>query len=168
MNDPKEFMETLKMDLFASQVYVFTPQGEVVELPAGSTPLDFAFKIHSAVGYKCVGAKVNGKIVPIDTTLKNGNIVEIITSNNSSGPSTDWLKIAKSSSARNKIRQWIKKENQSDSVEKGKEMLEKYVRKKGYDSKEVLKNSYITRAYKQLNLTSADEMFAQLAAGGAL
>ncbi len=167
MNDPKEFMETLKMDLFASQVYVFTPQGEVVELPAGSTPLDFAFKIHSAVGYKCVGAKVNGKIVPIDTTLKNGNIVEIITSNNSSGPSTDWLKIAKSSSARNKIRQWIKKENQSDSVEKGKEMLEKYVRKKGYDSKEVLKNSYITRAYKQLNLTSADEMFAQLAAGGA-
>ena len=167
MNDPKEFMETLKMDLFASQVYVFTPQGEVVELPAGSTPLDFAFKIHSAVGYKCVGAKVNGKIVPIDTTLKNGNIVEIITSNNSSGPSTDWLKIAKSSSARNKIRQWIKKENQSDSVEKGKEMLEKYVRKKGYDSKEVLKNSYIPRAYKQLNLTSADEMFAQLAAGGA-
>jgi len=167
MNDPKEFMETLKMDLFASQVYVFTPQGEVMELPAGSTPLDFAFKIHSAVGYKCVGAKVNGKMVPIDTTLKNGNIVEIITSNNSSGPSTDWLKIAKSSSARNKIRQWIKKENQSDSVEKGKEILEKYVRKKGYDSKEVMKNSYIARAYKQLSLTSADEMYTQLAAGGA-
>ena len=167
MNDPKEFMETLKMDLFASQVFVFTPQGEVMELPAGSTPLDFAFKIHSAVGYKCVGAKVNGKIVPLDTTLKNGNIVEIITSNNSSGPSTDWLKIAKSSSARNKIRQWIKKENQSDSVEKGKEILEKYVRKKGYDSKEVMKNSYIAKAYKQLNLTSADEMYTQLAAGGA-
>ncbi len=156
MNDPKEFME-----------YVFTRQGEVMELPAGSTPLDFAFKIHSAVGYKCVGAKVNGKMVPIDTTLKNGNIVEIITSNNSSGPSTDWLKIAKSSSARNKIRQWIKKENQSDSVEKGKEILEKYVRKKGYDSKEVMKNSYIARAYKQLSLTSADEMYTQLAAGGA-
>lgn len=167
MNDPKEFMETLKMDLFASQVFVFTPQGEVMELPAGSTPLDFAFKIHSAVGYKCVGAKVNGKIVPLDTTLKNGNIVEIITSNNSSGPSTDWLKIAKSSSARNKIRQWIKKENQSDSVEKGKEILEKYVRKKGYDSKEVMKNSYIAKAYKQLSLTSADEMYTQLAAGGA-
>lgn len=138
-----------------------------MELPAGSTPLDFAFKIHSAVGYKCVGAKVNGKIVPLDTTLKNGNIVEIITSNNSSGPSTDWLKIAKSSSARNKIRQWIKKENQSDSVEKGKEILEKYVRKKGYDSKEVMKNSYIAKAYKQLSLTSADEMYTQLAAGGA-
>ncbi len=85
MKDPKEFLETMKVDLFASQVFVFTPQGDVVELPAGSTPLDFAFKIHSAIGCKCVGAKVNGKIVPIDTTLKNGNIVEIITSNNSSG-----------------------------------------------------------------------------------
>ena len=166
MKDPKEFMETLKVDLFASQVFVFTPQGEVVELPAGSTPLDFAFKIHSAIGYKCVGAKVNGKIVPIDTTLKNGNIVEIITSNNSSGPSADWLKIAKSSSARNKIRQWIKKkENPADAIDRGKEIIEKYVREKGYDPKEVLKNAYMMKAYKQLGLSSVDELYTQIAAG---
>lgn len=109
MNDPKEFMETLKVDLFASQVFVFTPQGDVIELPAGSTPLDFAFKIHSDIGCKCVGAKVNGKMVTIDHTLENGNIVEIVTSPNAAGPSIDWLKIAKSSTARNKIRQWLKK-----------------------------------------------------------
>jgi len=166
MNDATEFMETLKVDLFASQVFVFTPQGDVMELPAGSTPLDFAFKVHSAVGYKCVGAKVNGKIVPIDTVLQNGNIIEIITSSNSSGPSADWLKIAKTSSARNKIRAWLKKENHSDTVDKGKELIEKYVRKKGYDPKEILKNSFIQKAYKQLNMTNADELYLQLAAGG--
>lgn len=166
MNDPKEFMETLKVDLFATQVFVFTPRGEVLELPAGSTPLDFAFKIHSAVGYKCVGAKVNGKIVPIDYVLQNGNIVEIITSSNSSGPSMDWLKIAKTSSARSKIRAWLKKENHSDDVEKGKDQIEKYVRKKGYEPKEILKNTYINRACKQLNLTNQDELYLQLAQGG--
>ena len=99
------------MDLFASQVFVFTPKGDVIELPAGSTPLDFAFKIHSAIGCKCVGARVNGKMVTIDHTLQNGDIVEIVTSANSSGPSVDWLRIAKSSNARNKIRSWLKKEN---------------------------------------------------------
>ncbi|MBQ9973299.1 MAG: bifunctional (p)ppGpp synthetase/guanosine-3',5'-bis(diphosphate) 3'-pyrophosphohydrolase [Firmicutes bacterium] len=166
MNDPKEFMETLKVDLFTSQVYVFTPNGEIMELPVDSTPLDFAFKIHSAVGYKCVGAKVDGKMVPIDTKLKNGNIVEIITSNNSRGPSADWLKIAKSSSARNKIRQWLKKENQPETIENGKSALEKYVKKHHYDPKEVMKNSYIQKAYKQLNFQTPEEMFIQVATGG--
>ncbi|QHI73682.1 RelA/SpoT family protein [Aminipila terrae] len=167
MNDPKEFMETLKVDLFASQVFVFTPGGDVIELPAGSTPLDFAFKIHSAVGYKCVGAKVNGKMVPIDHRLENGNIVEIVTSSNSKGPSTDWLKIAKSSHARNKIRSFLKKENKSDNVEKGKELLEKYLRKKGYDPIQVMKNSYINRLVKSFNLTSHDDLYTQVSYGGA-
>lgn len=166
MNDPKEFMETLKVDLFASQVFVFSPKGDVVELPAGSTPLDFAFKIHSAIGYKCIGAKVNGKMVPIDYTLDNGNIVEIVTSPNSSGPSIDWLKIAKSSNARNKIRAWLKKENKSDFVDKGKDLLDKYVRKKGLDTQHIVKNSYITKAVKSLNLTSTDELYSQLSQGG--
>jgi len=167
MNDPKEFMETLKVDLFASQVFVFTPGGDVIELPAGSTPLDFAFKIHSAVGYKCVGAKVNGKMVPIDHRLENGNIVEIITSSNSKGPSTDWLKIAKSSHARNKIRSFLKKENKSDNIDKGKELLEKYLRKKGYDPIQVTKNSYINKLIKNLNLTSNEDLYTQLSYGGA-
>ncbi|MBO4724940.1 MAG: bifunctional (p)ppGpp synthetase/guanosine-3',5'-bis(diphosphate) 3'-pyrophosphohydrolase [Firmicutes bacterium] len=166
MNDPKEFMDTLKVDLFASQVFVFTPQGEVMELPAGSTPIDFAFKIHSAVGYKCVGAKVNGKIVPIDYKLQNGNIVEIITSANSGGPSVDWLKIAQTSSARSKIRQWLKKESKDDKVDKGREAIEKYVTKKGYDPQTTLKSNYVTKVVKQLGLSSADEMYLQLASGG--
>lgn len=166
MNDPKEFMETLKVDLFASQVFVFSPKGDVVELPAGSTPLDFAFKIHSAIGFKCIGAKVNGKMVPIDYTLDNGNIVEIVTSPNASGPSIDWLKIAKSSNARSKIRAWLKKENKSDFVEKGKDLLDKYVRKKGLDTQHIVKNSYINKAVKNLNLTSSEELYNQLSQGG--
>ena len=167
MNDPKEFMETLKVDLFASQVFVFTPQGDVLELPAGSTPLDFAFKIHSDIGCKCVGAKVNGKMVTIDHTLENGNIVEIVTSPNAAGPSIDWLKIAKSSTARNKIRQWLKKENKSDAVDRGKDTIDKYVRKKGYEPKDVLKNSFVNRAVKELNLNNQDELYSQLSHGGA-
>ncbi len=166
LNDPKEFMETLKMDLFSSQVFVFTPKGEVIDLPAGSTPLDFAFKIHTAVGCKCVGAKVNGKMVTIDHTLNNGDIVEIVTSSNSSGPSVDWLKIAKSSTARNKIRQWLKKENKSDDVAKGKDALDKYIRKKGFDPQQVGKSSYLSKAMREMNMAAMDEVYAQIGKGG--
>ena len=168
INDPKDFLETMKMDLFASQVFVFTPKGDVIELPAGSTPLDFAFKIHSAIGCKCVGARVNGKMVTIDHTLQNGDIVEIVTSANSSGPSVDWLRIAKSSNARNKIRSWLKKENKSDNIEKGKELLDKTIRKKGYDPALCAKSSYVNRAMKAMNFANSDEGFAQLANGGTL
>lgn len=163
LNDPKEFMETLKMDLFSSQVFVFTPKGEVIDLPAGSTPLDFAFKIHTDVGCKCVGAKVNGKMVTIDHQLNNGDIVEIVTSSNSSGPSVDWLKIAKSSTARTKIRQFLRKANKPDDIAKGKVALDRYVRKKGYDPHEVCKSAFLNRALKDSNIASnLDEMYIQI------
>lgn len=168
INDPKLFLETMKMDLFATQVFVFTPRGDVIELPAGSTPLDFAFKIHSAIGCKCVGAKVNGKMVTIDHTLQNGDMVEIVTSANSAGPSVDWLKIAKSANARNKIRGWLKRENKSDNIEKGKDLLDKSIRKKGYDPALCAKTSYITKAMKAMNFANADEGYVQLANGGSL
>ena len=167
-NDPKEFMESLKMDLFSSQVFVFTPNGDVIELPAGATPLDFAFKIHSDVGYKCVGAKDNGKMVTIDHPLENGDIVEIVTNPNAVGPSIDWLKIAKSSSARNKIRQWLKKENKTDAVDKGKDLIDRYMRKKGYDPRELLKNVFVNKAVKALGYKNTDELYTQLSNGGSL
>jgi len=168
LSDPKDFLETMKVDLFASQVFVFTPRGEVIELPAGSTPLDFAFKIHTAIGCKCVGAKVNGKMVTIDYTLKHGDIVEIVTSANAAGPSIDWLKIAKSSNARNKIRSWLKKENKSDTIEKGKDLLDKTLRKKGYDPAAYGKQAYLTKAFKAMNFANEEEAFTQLSNGGTL
>lgn len=168
LSDSKEFMETLKVDLFSNQVFVFTPKGDVIELPAGSTPLDFAFKIHTAIGAKCVGAKVNGKMVPLDYTLNNGEIVEIITSANSKGPSIDWLKIVKSNAARNKIRQYLKKENKSENIDKGKEMLEKYVRRKGYDPQQIIRNQWINKAAKSLNIATVDELFTSISYGGVL
>ena len=166
MDDPKEFMESLKVDLFENQVFVFTPKGDVLELPAGSTPLDFAFKIHSGIGEKCVGAKVNGKMVPIDHQLENGTIVEIVTSPNSRGPSIDWLKIAKSSTARNKIRQFLRRENKTGDIEKGKDVIDKYVRKKGYEPRLVLRNMYIIRYVKENKLSGTDELYSQIANGG--
>ena len=168
VNDPKEFMEALKMDLFASQVFVFSPKGEVIDLPSGSTPLDFAFKIHTAVGCKCVGAKVNGKMVTIDYPLNNGDIVEIITSANSSGPSIDWLKIVKSSNARNKIRQWLKKENKSDDIERGKDALDKLIRKRGYEPQYIAKNSYLTKGMKDMHIATMEELYTQISRGGTL
>ncbi len=166
MDNPKEFLEELKMDLFENQVFVLTPKGTVMELPAGATPLDFAFKVHSEVGAKCVGAKVNGKMVTIDHPLENGNIVEIITSANSSGPSIDWLKIVKSPTARTKIRQWLKKENKDEGIDKGKVLLDKYIRKKSLDPKEVMKNSNIAKLTKELGLRDSDELYMQLSGGG--
>ena len=166
VNDSTEFVESLKMDLFSQQVFVFTPQGDVIELPAGATPLDFAFKIHTDIGCKCVGAKVNGKMVTIDHVLENGDIIEIVTNPNSVGPSIDWLKIAKSSGARNKIRQWLKKENKNDNVDRVKDNIDKYVRKKGMDPRELLKNAFINKAYKEMGFKNTDEMYAALSNGG--
>lgn len=168
LQDPKDFLDTLKMDLFSSQVFVFTPKGEVIDLPAGSTPLDFAFKIHTDVGCHCVGAKVNGKMVTIDHPLSSGDIVEIVTNSNSSGPSVDWLKIVKSSTAKNKIRSWLKKQNNGDDINRGREALDRYIRKKGYEPSAVTKTPFLNQAMKKMNFATLDEAYKQLAQGGSL
>jgi GTP pyrophosphokinase len=154
------------MDLFNNQVFVFTPGGDVMELPAESTPLDFAFKIHTDVGVRCVGAKVNGKMVTIDHTLNNGDIVEIVTSANSSGPSIDWLRICKTSQARAKIRNWLRKADKVDDVNKGKSNINTYIKKKGYDPALVTKNAYILKAVKDLNCSNVNELYLQISRGG--
>ncbi len=166
MNDPKEFMESLKVDLFSNQVFVFTPRGAVVELPAGSTPLDFAFKIHTEVGLKCIGAKVNGKMVTLDHVLENGNVVEIITNPNSKGPSSDWLGIVKTSQAKNKIRQWFRKENRAENIEKGRTAIEKAVKRKAYDSQQLLKQNWIVAIAKSYRLATIEDLYVSVGYGG--
>ncbi|WP_425446161.1 RelA/SpoT family protein [Dethiothermospora halolimnae] len=165
MKDPNEFMESLKIDVFTDEVFVFTPKGEVINLPAGSTPIDFAYKVHTAVGNNCVGAKVNGRIVPIDHKLKNGNIVEILTSAHSNGPSRDWLKVVKSSQAKTKIRQWFKKEKRDENIVKGKELLEKEVKRQGYKLTEILKENWLENICRKLSIKEVDDLYAALGYG---
>lgn len=165
-DDSVEFLETVKVDLFNNQVFVFTPGGDVMELPAESTPLDFAFKIHTDIGIRCVGAKVNGKMVTIDHTLQNGDIVEIVTSANSSGPSVEWLKKCKTSGAKNKIRNWLRKADKDSDVNKGRTNINNYIRKKGYDPGLVTKNAYILKAVKDFNCSNVNELFLQISRGG--
>ncbi|MDR3365291.1 MAG: bifunctional (p)ppGpp synthetase/guanosine-3',5'-bis(diphosphate) 3'-pyrophosphohydrolase [Clostridiales Family XIII bacterium] len=168
MNDPREYMETMRTDLFSDQVFVFTPRGDVIELPAGSTPLDFAFKIHSDIGIKCAGARVNSKMVPIDYALQNGEVIEIITSNSTKGPSMDWLSIAKSAGARSKIRQWLKKQDKSQNIERGRTILEKAVKRKGYDVEDVVRAHWLARIAKQQNFAAVNELYTALSYGGAI
>lgn len=165
-DDSVDFLETMKMDLFNNQVFVFTPRGDVVELPIESTPLDFAFKVHTDVGVRCVGAKINGKMVPKDYTLNNGDIVEIITSANSSGPSMDWLNIVKSSQAKHKIKAWLRKANKDDDVDRGKQNITSYIKKKGLDASLVAKNAYILKASKELNYDNVNDLYLQSSRGG--
>ena len=165
-NDSKEFMESLKVDLFTNEVFVFTPKGAVINLPAGSTPVDFAYKIHSDIGNKCVGAKVDGRIVPLDYKLKNGNIIEVLTSSNSNGPSRDWLKIVKSSQAKTKIKQWFKKERREENVEKGREILEREIRRQGFTLAEALNPKLLLSIGKRLGLSSEEDLYAALGYGG--
>ncbi|MTI70961.1 MAG: bifunctional (p)ppGpp synthetase/guanosine-3',5'-bis(diphosphate) 3'-pyrophosphohydrolase [Firmicutes bacterium] len=165
MKDPKEFMESLKIDLFTNEVFVFTPKGDVINLPTGSTPIDFAYRVHTAVGNNCVGAKVDGRIVPLDYKLKNGNIVSVLTSANSNGPSRDWLKIVKSSQAKSKIRQWFKKEEKSQNINKGKEALEKEVKKQGYKLTEILKEDWLNKIADKLNFNNIEDLYAGLGYG---
>lgn len=162
----QEFMESLKQDLFSDTVFVFTPKGDVVELPKGSVPLDFSYRIHSAVGNRTIGAKVNGKIVPLDYPMKTGDIVEILTSKHSYGPSRDWLKIAKSAHARNKIKQWFKKEKREENVAKGQQMVEAEVKARGYDVKEAMTEANLKEAAARFNFQGAEDMFAAVGYGG--
>ncbi len=165
-DDSVEFLNTVKVDLFDNQVFVFTPGGDVMELPSESTPLDFAFKIHTDIGIRCVGAKVNGKMVTIDHPLHNGDIVEIVTSANSSGPSIEWLKKCKTSGAKNKIRNWLRKADKDSDVSKGRTNINNYIKKKGYDPALVTKNAYILKAVKDFNCSNVNELFLQISRGG--
>ncbi|MBE3554122.1 MAG: bifunctional (p)ppGpp synthetase/guanosine-3',5'-bis(diphosphate) 3'-pyrophosphohydrolase, partial [Thermicanus sp.] len=164
--DAQEFVESLKMDLFSDLVFVFTPKGDVIELPAGSVPLDFAYRIHTEIGNRCVGAKVNGKIVPLDHPLKTGDIVEILTSKHSYGPSQDWLKIAKSSHAKNKIRAWFKKERREEMIERGRMAVEQEVKKHNLNPKELLQEEYLKEAAHRFNFQEEEDMYSAVGYGG--
>ena len=164
--DPQEFMEALKIDLYTDEVFVFTPKGEVVNLPTGSTPIDFAYRVHTAVGNKCVGAKINGRIVPLDTKLKTGDQVEILTSQSSTGPSRDWLKIAASSQAKSKIRKFFKDRDKEFNVEKGKELIEREIKKQGYQVGDLLKDDWIKTVADKYNMFSLSNLYAAVGSGG--
>ena len=164
LRDPREFLETVKIDLFPDEVYVFTPKGAVKQFPIGSTPVDFAYSIHTQIGQQCVGAKVNGKIVPLRYLLKNGDIVEIIT-NPTHQPSKDWLKFVKTSRARTKIRQWIKAEARERSVDLGKEMCEREFKKYHLDFGKIIKSDEMNKIIRDLSLQSADDLMAEVGYG---
>lgn len=166
MNDSRDFVDTVKMDIFTDEVFVFTPRGDVIDLPVGAVPIDFAYRIHTDVGNRCVGAKVNGRIVPLDTILKNGDIVEVITSKQSNGPSRDWINFVGSSDTKNKIRNWFKKERREENIVKGHEMLEREVKRLGYDLKVLLTPEKLKAVYTKLRIDTEENLFATLGYGG--
>jgi guanosine-3',5'-bis(diphosphate) 3'-pyrophosphohydrolase len=165
MRDAKDFVETLKVDLFSNEVFVFTPRGDVINLPAGSTPIDFAYAIHSAIGNKMMGAKANGKLMPLNYKLQNGDMVEILTSSSIHGPSRDWLKIVKSSQARNKINSWFKKEKREENIVRGKELVEKELKKQGLTYSQVFKPEWIDIILKKYNFNTLDDMYSTIGYG---
>lgn len=165
VKDTSEFMESLKIDLFDDTVFVFTPKGAVFELPKGSCPVDFAYRVHTEVGHKCIGAKVNGRIVPLDYILSNGDIVEILTSKNSTGPTPDWLNFVKTSSAKNRIRHWFKREKRQDNIIKGHDYLESELKKKHLDPRELMKENKLMEVCARFSLTKVDDLYSALGDG---
>ncbi|MCJ7796903.1 MAG: bifunctional (p)ppGpp synthetase/guanosine-3',5'-bis(diphosphate) 3'-pyrophosphohydrolase, partial [Thermoleophilia bacterium] len=163
--DATEFMESLRIDLFQDEAYVFTPKGEVKSLPAGSTPVDFAYAIHTDVGHRCVGAKVNGRIVPLTYRLQSGDIVEVLTSRTAQGPSRDWLNFVQSSSARNKIRQWFKRERREDSEHLGKDALLEIFRKHGLPAQKLMGSDTLGQVMKEMGFQKREDFFVSIGAG---
>jgi len=163
--DAGEFMESLKIDLFADTVFVFTPKGDVVELPADSCPIDFAYRVHTDVGHRCIGAKINGRIVPLETKLTNGDILEILTSRQGGAPSRDWLTFVKTSQAKNRIRQWFKKEQREDNIVRGREILDREVRKLGLEPGNILKLDSLLAIGRSQNLMGLDDVYAAIGDG---
>ncbi|MCL4494971.1 MAG: bifunctional (p)ppGpp synthetase/guanosine-3',5'-bis(diphosphate) 3'-pyrophosphohydrolase [Firmicutes bacterium] len=161
MRDAREFMDTLKVDLFSDEVFVFTPRGDVLDLPTGSTPIDFAYRIHTDVGNHCVGAKINGRIVPLTTTLENGDIVEVLVNRKSPGPSVDWLNIVQTSQAKNRIRQWIRKERRQEHLSRGQEILERELRRAGLS----LQHERLQELVKKVGYGTVDELAVGISDG---
>ncbi len=162
LQDPREFMETLKIDLFEDEVFVFTPKGEVKSLAAGSTPLDFAYAVHTDVGHRCVGAKVNGKITPLHYRLQSGDIVEILTSKQERGPSRDWLSLVKTSRARNKIRAWFTRERREDAEHRGRELLQDTLRKQGLPAQKITGSPLLADVIREMGFRKADDFYVAL------
>jgi GTP diphosphokinase / guanosine-3',5'-bis(diphosphate) 3'-diphosphatase len=165
LSDPREFMETLKVDLFEDEVFVFTPKGEVKSLAAGATPLDFAYEIHTDVGHRCVGAKVNGKIVPLSYQLRSGEIVEVLTSKRERGPSRDWLALVKTTRARNKIKAWFKAESRKDTEHTGRELLQEHLKKQGLPAQKIVGSPLLADVIREMGFRKADDFY--IALGGA-
>ena len=165
LKDSKDFLESLKTELYSNELLVFTPKGKVISLPKDATPIDFAYSIHSEIGNRCTGARVNSKIVPLNSVLHTGDVVEILTSSNSKGPSWDWLKIVKSSSARAKIKQFFKREMKEENVKIGKSMLEEEAKRRGYKLSEILTEQSFAKVSEKFSFFSQDEMFASVGYG---
>ena len=164
--DPTEFMDALRVDLFSDEVFVFTPKGDVINLPKGATPIDFAYRIHSAIGNKCVGAKINGRIVTLDTQLETGDFVEVLTSSTSHGPSRDWLKMVVTSEAKNKIRAFFKREQHDENAEKGRDMLEHEAKRVGLTLSQLTKPEYLESIFRRYSLHSLDDVYVTVGFGG--
>jgi GTP diphosphokinase / guanosine-3',5'-bis(diphosphate) 3'-diphosphatase len=164
MSDPHEFMESLRIDLFEDEVYVFTPKGEVKSLAAGATPLDFAYEVHTEIGHRCVGARVNGKIVPLHYELRSGDIVEILTAKRERGPSRDWLAMVKTTRARNKIKQWFKAESREDTEHTGRELLQEHLKKQGLPAQKITGSALLADVIREMGYRKADDFYIALGA----